>query len=208
MLRAQSAALSDGALMMIPARTITVVALACSVLLSSGASALAPRDSLGHWVDLVAARNAIAHDVVAYKFPVGRPIEDPVREVAVLEDKRARAVQMGLDPEQVVAAYRQLIEANKLLQHVDVQRFLTGTPAPSSPPLEAIRERIDEVDARLLSQWSGLRAVRSAEDCSQRLAQAIALQGLPWKTVDEPSRIALVRATVGFCAVRTGPGGA
>lgn len=181
------------------ARPSAALAMACSLLLSGGASALAPRDSLGHWVDLVAARNAIAHDVAAYKFPAGRAIEDPQREAAVLADKRARALRRGLDPDRVVITYRQLIEANKLLQHVDVSRFLLGAPPPPAPSLESIRQRIDAVDARLLSQWAQLDEVRTAADCPRRLAQAIAQQPMPGEKVEEASRIALIRATVGFC---------
>jgi len=185
--------------MMHPARTSLLIAVLCSLLLSARVSALAPLDSLGVWVQRVAARNAIAHDVAAYKFVAGRPIEDPQREAAVLAGKRERAVQLGLDPDAVEAAYRQLIEANKLLQHVDIQHFLLGrTPSPP-PSLDAIRERIDTLDERLLSQWAQLDDVRAAPDCSRQLARAIARQGTPGAPLDDATRIALVRATLGFC---------
>jgi len=185
--------------MMNPARTLFVIAVLCSLMLPARVSALAPLDSLGVWVQRVAARNAIAHDVAAYKFVAGRPIEDPQREAAVLAEKRDRAVRRGLDPDAVVHTYRQLIEANKLLQHADFQRFLVGgTPSPP-PSLDAIRERIDTLDARLLSQWAQLDDVRSAPDCPRRLARAIALQGTRTSPLDEATRIALVRATLGFC---------
>jgi chorismate mutase len=147
----------------------------------------------------VAARNAMAHDVAAYKFVAGRPIEDPQREAAVLAEKRDQAVQRGVDPDAVVHTYRQLIEANKLLQHADFQRFLLGrTPSPP-PSLDAIRERIDTLDERLLPQWAQLDDVRAAPDCPRQLARAIARQGTPGAPLDEATRIALVRATLGFC---------
>lgn len=185
---------------MIPARTITVIAVLCSLVLPVTVSARAPQDSLADWIAQVAARNAIAHDVAAYKFPAGRPIEDPRREAAVLADKRARALQMGLDPDSVVATYRQLIEANKLLQHIDLHRFLLGTQVPPAPPLEVIRDRIDVLDARLLAQWASLDDVRAAPDCPRRLAQAIARQAAEAAKNEQDSRNALVLATVGFCA--------
>lgn len=182
-----------------PARTSLVIAVLCSLLLSARVSALAPLDSLGAWVQRVAARNAMAHDVAAYKFVAGRPIEDPQREAVVLAGKRERAVQLGLDPDAVEAAYRQLIEANKLLQHVDIQHFLLGrTPSPP-PSLDAIRERIDTLDERLLSHWAQLDDVRAAPDCPRQLARAIARQGMPGAPLDDATRIALVRATLGFC---------
>ena len=185
--------------MMNPARALFVIAFICSLMLPARVSALAPLDSLGVWVRLVAARNTTAHDVAAYKFVAGRPIEDPQREAAVLAEKRDRAVQRGLDPDAVVHTYRQLIEANKLLQHADFQRFLLGrTPSPP-PSLDAIRERIDTLDAHLLSRWAQLDDVRAAPDCPRQLARAIALQGTQTSPLDEAARIALVRATLGFC---------
>jgi len=185
--------------MMNPARPALVIAVLCSLLLPVRVAALAPLDSLGVWVQRVAARNAMAHDVAAYKFVAGRPIEDPQREAAVLAEKRDQAVQRGVDPDAVVHTYRQLIEANKLLQHADFQRFLLGrTPSPP-PSLDAIRERIDTLDERLLSQWAQLDDVRAAPDCPRQLARAIARQGTPGAPLDEATRIALVRATLGFC---------
>lgn len=185
--------------MMNPARPALVISVLCSLMLPARVAALAPLDSLGVWVQRVAARNATAHDVAAYKFVAGRPIEDPQREAAVLAEKRDRAVQRGVDPDAVVHTYRQLIEANKLLQHADFQRFLLGrTPSPP-PSLDAIRERIDTLDERLLSQWAQLDDVRAAPDCPRQLARAIALQGTRTSPLDEATRIALVRATLGFC---------
>jgi len=185
--------------MMNPTRPALVIAVLCSLMLPARVAALAPLDSLGVWVQRVAARNAMAHDVAAYKFVAGRPIEDPQREAAVLAEKRDRAVQRGVDPDAVVHTYRQLIEANKLLQHADFQRFLLGrTPSPP-PSLDAIRERIDTLDERLLSQWAQLDDVRAAPDCPRQLARAIARQGTPGALLDDATRIALVRATLGFC---------
>lgn len=185
--------------MMNPARPALVIAVLCSLMLPARVAALAPLDSLGVWVQRVAARNAMAHDVAAYKFVAGRPIEDPQREAAVLAETRDRAVQRGVDPDAVVHTYRQLIEANKLLQHADFQRFLLGrTPSPP-PSLDAIRERIDTLDERLLSQWAQLDDVRAAPDCPRQLARAIARQGTPGAPLDDATRIALVRATLGFC---------
>jgi|EndMetStandDraft_8_1072994.scaffolds.fasta_scaffold103794_3 chorismate mutase len=185
--------------MMNPTRPALVIAVLCSLMLPARVAALAPLDSLGVWVQRVAARNAMAHDVAAYKFVAGRPIEDPQREAAVLAEKRDRAVQRGVDPDAAVHTYRQLIEANKLLQHADFQRFLLGrTPSPP-PSLDAIRERIDTLDERLLSQWAQLDDVRAAPDCPRQLARAIARQGTPGAPLDDATRIALVRATLGFC---------
>lgn len=166
-------------------------------LLVSGTALAGNEAVLQRWVGWVAERNAIAHDVAASKYPAARPIEDPQREAEVLDDKRRRALRMGLDPEPVVAAYRQFIEANKLLQYVDVQRYRLGTTPPPAPPLGDIRRRIDGVDQALLGQWSALDAVRADPHCEPMLAQAIAQVGGAGTTAPG---IALVRALVGFCA--------
>ncbi|WP_369967846.1 gamma subclass chorismate mutase AroQ [Stenotrophomonas rhizophila] len=177
--------------MMNPARPALVIAVLCSLMLPARVAALASLDSLGVWVQRVAARNAMAHDVAAYKFVAGRPIEDPQREAAVLAETRDRAVQRGVDPDAVVHTYRQLIEANKLLQHADFQRFLLGrTPSPP-PSLDAIRERIDTLDERLLSQWAQLDDVRAAPTAraswrgpspgrALRAHRWMTLRALPW----------------------------
>lgn len=148
-------------------------------LLVSG-TALAGNDAvLQRWVGWVAERNAIAHDVAASKYPAARPIEDLQREAEVLDDKRRRALRMGLDPEPVVAAYRQFIEANKLLQYVDVQRYRLGTTPPPAPPLEDIRRGSMAWTRRCWgngAHWTRSVPIRTASRCSPRPSRRLAVR--------------------------------
>jgi len=178
------------------ARIQVLVGTASLFLLSASAIARTPDPSLHTWVARVAERNDIAHAVAASKFPVQRPIEDPVREEQVLEDKRLQARALGLDPDEVAGEYRQFIEANKLAQHADFQRYHLGTPPPPAPPLDEIRQRIDTVDQGLLEQWQQVAWVRTHPQCGRLLATAIREATTPG---DAEAGMVLVRALVGFC---------
>jgi len=166
----------------------TLVALACAVCAPASAQ---PLDTLLH---AVAERNAIAHAVAASKYPQDRPVEDVPREAQVIAAKRAAAAARGLDPDAVEQLYRQLIAANKLVQHLDYQQFRRGAPVPPAPPLAQLRARIDAVDAQVLDAWPALQQLRQAPACAGTLAAAISRQGQ-----DGIAHAALVRAMVGFC---------
>lgn len=166
--------------------------LALCVLLP-GAVQAAPIDD---FVALVARRNAIAQDVAAFKYPAGRPVDDPAREAQVLQDKHARAVDLGLDPDRVVHFYRQAMDANKLIQYVAFHRYAAGQVPPRAPPLDALRRAIDRVDTQLLALWPRLEPVRGTATCGARLADAV-----DQSTPSVLQHTALVRALVGFCSL-------
>jgi len=166
------------------------------------ASSAPPAAATAIWVDAVAERNATARDVAAYKFIAQRPIEDPVREAQILQRKREQAAAAGLDPDDVEATYLQLMEANKLLQHVAFHRYRLGAAIEPAPPLEETRQRIDAVDERLFAAWPSVEAARQAVECPDTLAQAIEARQTPGaggEAAPSVQTVALVRALITFC---------
>lgn len=181
--------------MRLPGPFPRLLLLSVTVLAAGCASAQTARDTpLQDFVRTVTQRNALAHDVAAFKFPQGRPIEDPVREAEVLAAKRAAALAQGLDADAVVDFYRQAIEANKLIQHVDVHRFVLGDTPPPAPPLDQLRHQIDAVDAQLLARWPAVESHRDGGACRGAVARSMAAEALP-----PLDHVALVRAMISFC---------
>lgn len=150
--------------------------------------------ALERFVATVAERNAIAHGVAAFKYPAARPVEDPLREAQVLQDKRARAVALGLDADAVVHFYRQAIEANKLIQHMAFHRYAAGELPPPAPSLEELRGLIDVADEKLLALWPGVALERGQPGCTKAVAQAVDQRGEAGV-----EQVALVRALIDLC---------
>ncbi|WP_434446418.1 gamma subclass chorismate mutase AroQ [Lentzea sp. E54] len=80
------------------------------------AASLTPVGPLGELTGLAVQRVQVADLVAAAKFGTTQPIDDPAREQQVLDTVRAKAVQLGLDPENAARFFRAQIEANKLVQ--------------------------------------------------------------------------------------------
>jgi len=170
-----------------------------AVLLATLLPAAAQATPMDRFVAVAAERNAIAHEVAAFKYPAARPVEDPIREAQVLQDKRVQATQLGLDAEAVVHFYRQLIEANKLIQHVAFHRYAAGEVPPPAPSLEALRRLIDAADEKLLALWPDIAPERGQPGCTKTVAEAVD------RSRQEPlGHVALVRAMTDLCRPETG----
>ncbi|MFK3846886.1 MULTISPECIES: gamma subclass chorismate mutase AroQ [Stenotrophomonas] len=170
-----------------------------AVLLATLLPAAVQATPMDRFVAVAAERNAIAHQVAAFKYPAARPVEDPVREAQVLQDKRVRATQLGLDAEAVVHFYRQLIEANKLIQHVAFHRYAAGeVPAPA-PSLEELRGMIDVADEKLLALWPGIAPQRGRPGCTKTVAEAV-----DHRMQEAVGHVALVRAMIDLCRPEAG----
>lgn len=192
--------------------TLTCLLLLLGALLLPAHASAAVPPSLSGLLTTVVERNALAHEVAASKYARGRPVEDRVREQEVLAAKREQAGQLGLDADAVVAFYQQLIEANKLVQHMDYQAYRTGRPVPVAPPLDDLRRRINQTDQRMLAWWAQASALRGTPLCVATLAAAIQDQQHAGALPTAVAATALVRGLVGFCqpdgAVNVPPGAA
>lgn len=157
---------------------------------------------LGGLVDLVVERLRVSDDVAAAKFGTGAPIDDPVREQQVLDQVRAQAAALGLDPDAATAFFQDQIAASKVVQRGLFARW-TAHPeeAPTTrPDLGEIRTRLDQLTTALLQQLKATVDVRGEPiACSIQLAlatgSAVVLEGL-----DSLHRRALRTAVDSVCS--------
>jgi chorismate mutase-like protein len=129
----------------------------------------------GPLVDLAVQRILVSDEVAASKFYTCTPVEDPLRERQVLAEAGRRSAEMGLDREATITFFRSQIEASKAVQRGLLARWRAHPDqAPAtSPDLDAIRARLDELADQLLEQLRSTQTVRrSTRGCSTRLFDA------------------------------------
>ncbi|MFE7898143.1 chorismate mutase [Streptomyces sp. NPDC057424] len=125
--------------------------------------------------DLLAQRLLLADKVAAAKYGTATPIDDPAREAQILEDVRARAAGLGLDPDGVAAVFRDQIEANKLVQR---GLFARWDANPDERPTERpdlakeVRPALDRITTGLLAALRETERARGVPPCGPRLAAA------------------------------------
>lgn len=152
---------------------LTTVALAIAVAPAAAAEAPA-RPSLEPLTRLSAERVLIADQVAAAKYLTGQPIDDPAREQQVLDGVAAQARALGTDPDEVVAVFRDQIEASKIVQR-GLFRIWDRDPskAPTgSPDLSVIRVEINRVSGELVQAIADTEAPRTSPRCGGRLLAA------------------------------------
>ncbi|MDQ0746765.1 chorismate mutase [Streptomyces africanus] len=125
--------------------------------------------------ELLAQRLLLADKVAAAKYGTDTPIDDPEREARILDDVRARAAGLGLDPDAVAAVFRDQIEANKLVQRGLYARW-DAHPAerPTERPdlAKEVRPALDRITTQLLAALDTTERARALPSCGPRLAAA------------------------------------
>ncbi|KDN77388.1 chorismate mutase [Streptomyces olindensis] len=137
--------------------------------------AAAASHGLGTIIELIAQRLLLADKVAAAKYGTDTPIDDPVREAQILDDVRARATGLGLDPDAVAAVFRDQIEANKLVQRGLYARW---DAHPDERPTERpdlakeVRPALDRITTQLLAALAETEQARALPSCGPRLVTA------------------------------------
>ncbi|MFI8829962.1 chorismate mutase [Streptomyces afghaniensis] len=125
--------------------------------------------------ELLAQRLLLADKVAAAKYGTDTPIDDPEREARILDDVRARAAGLGLEPDAVAAVFRDQIEANKLVQRGLYARW-DAHPAerPTERPdlAKEVRPALDRITTQLLAALDETERARALPSCGPRLATA------------------------------------
>ncbi|MGC5562173.1 chorismate mutase [Streptomyces sp. FR-108] len=156
---------------------------------------------LGPLTDLIIERLQIGDDVAAAKFGTDSPIEDPVREQQVLEQVRAKAEALGVNPDAAAAFFQDQITASKIVQKGLFARW-TAHPeeAPATrPDLGPIRERLDQLTTELLRELKGTEQLRDRPvPCAVHLSLA-AGSGAVAERLDALHRQALRTGTHSVC---------
>lgn len=157
--------------------------------------------ALGPLTGLVIERLRVSDDVAASKFGTDSPIDDPVREEAVLAQVRTQAEADGVDPDTAVAFFQDQITASKIVQKGLFTRW-TAHPeeAPTTrPDLAQIRERLDRLTTALLQELKDTQELRDKPiPCTVQLALA-AGSGTVMERLDALHRRALSTATHSVC---------
>lgn len=126
--------------------------------------------------DLLVERLLLADKVAAAKYGTDTPIDDPAREAQILDDVRARASSLGLEPDAVAAAFRDQIEANKLVQRALHARWDAhpGERPTERPDLaREVRPALDRITTGLLAALRDTERTRTGPSCGPRLATAV-----------------------------------
>lgn len=119
-----------------------------------------------HLVGLMRQRLDLMGDVARWKWNHEKPIADPAREKELLDEVSDRAAKRGLDRDLVRRFFAAQIEAAKLIQQAEHNRWRAAGQKTFAdvPSLDELRRRIDTLNAGLLdaleSAGPALREVR------------------------------------------------
>ncbi|GAB2906244.1 chorismate mutase [Streptomyces heilongjiangensis] len=157
--------------------------------------------SLTVLTDLLAQRLLVADKVAAAKYGTSTPIDDPVREKAILDDVAARAAGLGLDPAAVTAVFRDQIEANKLVQRGLYARWdAHPRERPTERPdlVKEVRPVLDRITTGVLTALAETEPLRAGSSCAPRLRRA-AIRSAYTHRLDLLHAEGLVRALPSVC---------
>lgn len=174
--------------------------LALASLTSTFAHSQPSAAALDPLLQAVSERLAIADHVALSKWDSGQAVEDPPREVQVIDNARARASEFKLDPDDVQRLFRAQIEANKQVQNALLAQWHAAGRAPDTPRknlAQDIRPQLDRLQTELLQAYATFQPLRDTPECKTVLNAA-----LKRHVVDPVHDQALVLATADLCATQ------
>jgi chorismate mutase len=156
--------------------------------------AAAPPAAVDRLLGLMQQRLAVAHDVARWKWSQGKPISDPAREARLLDEVASQGRERGLDPEFMRSFFTAQMEAGKLVQQADFDRWRADgrDPEKGGPDLAALRARIDQLDAELLDALAAAGPLPFPADSRETLQQRAAAL-LDGPGIDETVRARALR---------------
>jgi chorismate mutase len=169
----------------------------CAVLSASAAQASQAPADLVPLLNAMGERLAIADQVALSKWDSHKPVEDRQREREVIAAAVAQAPNYKLSGETVEAFFSAQIEANKLVQYINLSDWSLEGKAPDLPRpdlVKEIRPKLDLLQKRLLQQLADFAPYRTDPQCPRWLAEAT------HHNKQHPvHRLALIRATAELC---------
>jgi chorismate mutase-like protein len=113
----------------------------------------------------------LMHTVARVKWNAQAPILDPEREKALLQDVVARGQSYHLDAEVTRAFFSAQMEAAKLIQEEDFQRWRMARQPPFAdlPDLATLRQQIDVLNRELLAALAPVRLLLDTTEGQKRL---------------------------------------
>jgi chorismate mutase len=147
--------------------TTSTTATASSSGTGSGSDqeATAHLDAVG---SLVLRRLLLADPVAQSKWLSGKPIADPAREQAVVDEAVALARQQGVDPDLVTRVVRAQISASKVVQRGLITSWThhPETAPTTAPDLATIRPQLDAIDSDLVTAIGAAQATAHDPRCA------------------------------------------
>jgi chorismate mutase-like protein len=137
---------------------------------------VAPRSELFHLdrlLRLMERRLALMHDVARWKWKAGKPIEDPKRESESLQVVVERSRGKGIHPDLVRSFFAAQMAAARLVQQADFDRWKAKEQEPlaDTASLEALRQRIDQLNGELIDALADVSPWLSGLTVQQALPQ-------------------------------------
>lgn len=142
---------------------VLILLSGCSPHAGPPAAATDPANSVPPTVQrllrLMRDRLVLMHDVARTKWNTKRPVGDPNREQAVLQEMEKRSEEYGLAPEFTRAFFAAQIAAARLVQEADHARWRAEERGAfaDAPDLTVLRMRIDEINRHLLDALTEAR---------------------------------------------------
>jgi chorismate mutase len=134
---------------------------------------VAPPDlsALDRLLSLMGQRLALMHDVARWKWTTGKPIQDPQRERELLQGVVKRGQLRGLDPDLVRAFFAAQMEAARLVQQADFDRWRAEKRGQfkDTPSLATLRQRIDDLNGELIDALIEVRPLLDGRPLQQAL---------------------------------------
>lgn len=123
-------------------------------------------------------RLALMHDVARWKWNAGQPVLDAQRERDLLDKVVDRGRAKGLDPDLVRRFFAAQMEAARLIQQADIDRWSTEKQKPFAnvTDLGELRTQIDQLNGQLidaLTTLAGRLPDPTVQSSLQRRAQVI-----------------------------------
>lgn len=143
----------------------------------SVAGQTAEHASLRPLVELITQRLLLADKVAAAKYGTTKPIDDPARERALLDQVRQRARAAGLDPATAERFFRIQIETNKVVQRGLYARWDAHPEQRPHrrPDLDTeVRPQLDRITDEAVHQLKDTEQVRTpTSPCHMQLSTAM-----------------------------------
>ncbi|MFO0928318.1 MAG: gamma subclass chorismate mutase AroQ [Gemmataceae bacterium] len=140
-------------------RVLAALAFTLAVLALPWRPAAPPAAAVDRLLARMNERLAVMPDVARWKWNMRRPITDPPRERALLDDVARRGAARGLDPAFVRRFFAAQIDAAKEMQQAAIARWTAdGGPVVPVRDLSSLRMRIDQINSALLDELPAVTA--------------------------------------------------
>ena len=147
-----------------------------AILAHGRAWLVAPRPDLAtldRLLGLMQQRLTLMHEVARWKWNAGQPVTGAERERELLHSVVERGRDKGLDPDLVRPFFAAQMQAARLVQQADFDRWQANKQEPfaDTTSLAVLRQRIDHLNRELIDAVAELRPWLSGQTAQQALPQ-------------------------------------